>query len=354
MRLQQLRDDLTRRDWDDGVDGTVRVAIVGVGHFARTAALPAIAESDYCEATVLVSGSAEKARRVADEAGVERAITYDEYGDGVAADAYDAAYVVTPNALHLPHVEAAAARGKAVLCEKPLEATVERAERLVYACEDAGAPLMVAYRTRFDPVVRRVREFVRGGGVGEPIQVHGDFTIEVISDRRGPDQWRLDPDLSGGGALMDVGVYPLNAARFLLDADPEAVTGTTSGDGPFADVDEHVAFGVEFPDGVTGAFTANFSGFRDSRLSILGTEGRIEIERAFDYARPRRVRAELEGARISFDGPLTDEIREEFDYFARCLLAGESPGPDGQDGLNDMRTMAAVYEAAERGERVEL
>ncbi|WP_101297835.1 D-xylose 1-dehydrogenase Gfo6 [Halegenticoccus soli] len=352
--LRELRDDLARRDWDAGADGTVRFAVVGLGNFSRRVVLPSIADADYCEATTLVSGSAEKARAVADEVGAARGITYDEYADGVARDAYDAVYVATPNALHLPHVETAADLGKAVLCEKPLEATVERAESLVYACEEADVPLMTAYRMQVDPTFRRLREFVRDGGVGEPIQLHGDFSIRVISELRGPDQWRLDPDLSGGGALMDVGVYPLNAGRFLLDADPVSATGVTSGAGPFAEVEAHVAFGLSFPDGVTGSFTANFDGFRDSRISVLGTEGRIEVERAFDRARSRRVTVDAADSRVEVDGPAVDEIRKEFDYFAHCLLAGEPPEPDGQDGLIDVRTMAAVYESAERGELIEL
>ena len=152
------------RDWDTRPDGTVRLAVVGVGGFARGVVLPSIADADYVEPTVLVSGSPDT-EAVAEDRGCDL-IGYDAYADGALADAYDAVYVATPNALHLPHAETAAGLGKAVICEKPLEATAGRAERLVAACDDAGVTLMTAYRMQTDPVMRRLRAFIAAGGTG--------------------------------------------------------------------------------------------------------------------------------------------------------------------------------------------
>ena len=334
--------DVRERDWDTGADGTVRLAVVGCGGFARGVVLPAIDACDYVEATVGVSGSADNREAVA-EHGLETT-DYDDYADGALADAYDAVYVATPNRLHLPHVETAADHGKHVICEKPLEATPERAERAVDTCERAGVRLMTAYRMQADPLVRRLREFIDDGGVGTVQKLAGDFTFPVLLGSRGPDQWRLDPELAGGGALVDVGIYHLNTARFLLDADPERVSGHTRTGGPFEGVDEHVTFRVEFAD-ATGTFTASFSGHSNADFTMYGTDGIVRLSDAFQPGRDRRLVVETD-ARYELTGAGGDEIREEFDYFAHALLTGREIAPDGRDGLTDVRLLDAVYESA--------
>jgi xylose dehydrogenase (NAD/NADP) len=345
MALPSSVEALTERDWDTEPDGTVRLAVVGVGGFSRHAVLPALADADYCRPSVLVSGSLEPSDPLVDEHGV-RVIDYDAYGAGEASDAYDAVYVATPNARHLPHVETAAALGKPVLCEKPLEATVERGEQLLAACADAGVTLMTAYRMQTDPVVRWLRSFVADGGLGELTTLHGDFTYPTLGGSRGPDQWRLDPALAGGGALADVGVYPLNTARFLLDADPTELRGVTASTGAFSDVDGRVAFLAAFPGDVSGAFTASFTGPTDTHLTVAGSEGRARLEDAFQVRTDRTLRLETADGNAVFEGVGVDEVREEFDYFAHCVLTNRQPEPDGEDGLADLRAMRAVYRDA--------
>jgi xylose dehydrogenase (NAD/NADP) len=347
-------EDLTGRDWDTGASGTLRMAVVGVGGFARKYALPAIRDADYCDATVLVSGSPTEAQSVADEFDVSTVVDYEAYDDGEAAAEYDAAYVATPNAIHRQNVETAASLGKHVLTEKPIAATVAGAEDIVETCRDAGVRLMTAYRMQTHPVVRRIRTFLRDGGIGDPVHLHGDFTTPVLAGSRGPDQWRLDPELAGGGALMDVGVYPLNTARFVLREEPTGVSATACGDGPFDGVDERVAVQLSFGERITGSFTASFSGYGDSRLSILGENGRIELEPAFRGEVPRTLTVDVDGTEISFECPAAREVREEFDYFAHAVLTGGDIEPDGDDGLADVRIMRDAYRAAERGTRVDL
>jgi xylose dehydrogenase (NAD/NADP) len=351
--FEELSTGRTERDWDTDPDGTVRMAVVGVGRFARRLALPAIDASDYCALTTLVTGSPDARGDLAAEFGASEVVDYEAFRSGAAADAYDAVYVVTPNRLHLPNVEAAAEQGKGVLCEKPLEASLDRAERLVAACADAGVTLMTAYRMQTDPLVRRLREAIRTGELGDVVKLHGDFTSPLLSGSRGPDQWRLDPHLAGGGALYDIGVYPLNTARYLLDAEPTAVEATTTTTGPFEGVDERVAFQVRFPNDVVGSFSASFSGYAGSTLTVHGTEGTVGLSDAFTPRRSRRVVLER-GPRTTFEGVGGGEVREEFDYFAHCVLAGSPPEPDGEDGLRDMRVMDAAYESAATGERVRL
>jgi len=343
------------RDWERPVpDAPLRIAVVGLGWFGREIAIPGIERADHCELGAVVSGDREKAERVAAESGADSALTYDEYADGAGTDAYDAVYVVTPNALHLPHVETAADHGKHVICEKPLEATADRAREVVSVCEDAGVTLMTAYRMQATRSVRWVRDRIGAGVVGDPVQVHGEFSFDLLADGD-PDQWRLDPDMAGGGALVDIGVYPLNTARFLLDADPVAVGADTVENPPHFDgVDEHVAFQLSFPDGATASCTASYGASAANRLSVLGTEGRIVLEPVFDVDADRTITVERDGSSVSVDAAEPSEVAEEFDYFATGALTGMEIEPDGADGVVDVEVIEAVYESAESGRRVSL
>jgi xylose dehydrogenase (NAD/NADP) len=350
----------SHRDWQrlDPTDvEPTRVAVIGLGWFTKERALPALEDSDFCVPSVVVSGSSEKAERIATETeGCETGLTYDAFLDGEATDEYDAIYVVTPNALHLDYVEAAAEFGKAVLCEKPIERSVERAERLVAACEDAGVPLMIAYRMQTEPAVRRARELVEEGAVGEPQAVHGTMSQRLLERiNPDPDQWRLDEWLAGGGALFDLGVYPLNTGRFLLDEDPVAVMGRTkSTHEAFDEVDESASFTVAFPEDVHASCFASHNARQASSIAVVGTEGRVEVSPAFFQDQNRSLHVSRGDGRMSVEFDRVDQMREEFDYFAHQVRAGEDLHPDGRHGVVDMRAMEAVYESESTGAWVDL
>lgn len=348
-------DEFAHRDWQSAEEGTVRYALVGLGWWTTAEAIPAIRDAELCETTVLVSSSTAKAEEIADEQGVAHGISYDDFHDGEAADAYDAVYVATPNATHLGFVETAADLGKAVCCEKPMEATVERAEQLVAACEDAGVPLMIGYRMQTEPAIRRGRELLREGFVGEPRLVHGNNSQSLLSMIPNPDQWRLDPDLSGyGTSVMDLGIYPLNTARFVLDADPVAVQARmTSVHDAFADVpDEISAFTIEFDDGTLATCTASQNAFGDSTLRIVGTEGKLDYQPAYHMETDLALSRAETTADLST--PDANQMTELFDYFADRLLTGAEVHPDGEHGLLDMKAIRAIHEAAESGEVVDV
>lgn len=355
MALEDAFSNFMRRDWQrEPVDGTIRLAVIGIGAFARQRALPAIAEGSHCETTMLVTGSPGRVSDVARQSDVEHVVDYDAFLAGDHTDAYDAIYVAAPNALHGRYATAAAEFGKHVLCEKPLEISVDRARNVVDACEDAGVTLMTAYRLQTEPTVRRTRDLVRDGVIGEVVQVHGGFSHPLL-EHASPDTWRLDPDLAGGGALVDLGIYPLNTIRFLLDCEPTDVFATTHSEGgPFEEVDEHVAFQLEYETDATASCTASFDAHASSALELVGTEGMIDIESPFGGVVPQEMTVESGDMRMEYTGPRIDEVREEFDYFAYCVLTGTDPEPDGEDGLADLRTIEAAYESAETGSRVDL
>ncbi|WP_436923576.1 D-xylose 1-dehydrogenase Gfo6 [Halosimplex amylolyticum] len=344
------------RDWRTDATGTVRFALVGIGWWTSEYVLPVIAELDHCTTTTVVSSSTEKTDRVRDEYDtVEHGLTYEAFADGEAADAYDAVYVCTPNATHLEHVEAAARHGKAVLCEKPMEATVERAESIVEACEDHDVPLMVAYRMHTEPAVRRARELVREGVIGEPQLVHGENSQPLLRMIENPDQWRLNPDLTGyGTSVMDLGIYPLNTARFILDADPVQVQSTMASEHEaFDEVPDEVAtFSVVFDDGTHAACSSSQNAHDHTRLEIVGTDGRIELEPAFHMETSLTV-AQGETT-VDVETEQVDQMAEEFEYFAQQVLADEPLYADGEHGLLDMKAVRAIHEAAESGETVDI
>ena len=360
MEIEDVIGSQCRRDWehtDAAAAGTVRVAAIGLGWFTRGRALPALADSDRCEPTVLVSGSAEKAERVAAEfEAVERTLTYEEYAAGVSTDAYDAVYVCTPNAFHLDHAAAAADHGKHVLCEKPIERDSDRAEDLVGVCDDADVELMVAYRMHTEPTVRRAKELIDAGYVGDPVAVRGDMSQRLLERvNPDPDQWRLNAELAGGGALFDIGLYPLNTARFLLDADPVAVTGTTgSTHDAFDAVEETVACSLRFPGGVTAACFASHNARQSSSITVTGTEGQVRIEPAFFQDQDRKLQLSRGDSRAEIEVERVDQMREEFDYFADRLRSDADIYPDGRHGVVDVAVMEAVYEAADRDTWVEV
>lgn len=352
-------DEFTRRDWEtldpDAVTDPVRVAVIGLGWFAREWALPGIARSAYTEASLVTDIDADTVESVTADRDVIGA-TPEEFRSGAVADAYDAVYVATPNATHLEYVEAAATQGKAVLCEKPVEATLDRARRLVDACDEAGVPLMVGYRMQTDPAVRRLRDLLDAGVAGDVVGVHATMSQTMLGELGGDDdQWRLDPELSGGGALMDLGVYPLNTTRFVLGADPVRVSGRTRSEhAAFADVDEHATFRLAFPGDVDALCTVSQNAQHASRLEVTGTDARVIMDPAFYEREDRGFAVVRDGTRVDVEFDQVHQIEAEFAYFGHQLLAGEPFHPDGEHALTDMRALDGIYESAETGRPVAL
>jgi xylose dehydrogenase (NAD/NADP) len=355
MELKSYFEEFAERDWETAEEGRVRYAVVGCGWFAEEFALPSIARGGLCETNAIVSSDPATADQFATEYDAEATLTYDEFHDGVATDAYDAVYVCTPNVTHLEHVRAAANLGKDVLCEKPLEIDADRTEQLIAACEDAGVTLMTAYRQQAEPAIRRLRTLIGDGLIGEPVYAIGDFSITLLGRDADTDQWRLDPEMAGGGTLVDLGIYPLNTLRFLIDEDPVSVSAETkTSDERYAGVEEHISFQVSFPGRTSAAFASSYGATLDDQLTVVGTEGKVEIDPAFFPEVERTFHVEREGMTMSLSGGDVSGIDEEFEYFANCVLTGTEPDPDGQDGLVDARAMDAIYESAETGRRVEL
>ncbi|SNR60858.1 D-xylose 1-dehydrogenase Gfo6 [Halorubrum vacuolatum] len=355
MEIAAYFEDFTKRDWQSDPEGTLDVAVVGLGNWALNHALPAISEAAHCELTTVVTSNEHAGQEVAREYGIDHVLNYEEYSDGVANSVYDSVYVVTPNGTHLEYVQTAARNQKAVLCEKPLEATTSRAEELVGVCDRHDVPLMVAYRMQVDPAVRRARELIRDGLIGDPVHVYGNNSVQLLEDFPDADQWRLNPDLVGYGvSVSDIGIYPVNTTRFLLERDPRFVQASAvSPTDVFQDVpDERCSFLVEFEDGIQSAFTSSQNAYSESHLTVVGTKGTVELSPAFHLETELTI--QRGGTETSTSFEWINEMVEEFEYFADHVLSGRSIGPDGRHGLVDMYTLEAIYDSIEQGRRVEI
>lgn len=186
------------------------------------------------------------------------------------------------------------------------------------------------------------------------VQIHAAFSNPLL-EHAGVDTWRLNPDLAGGGALVDLGVYPLNTIRFLLGPDPVAVMACMySVDEPFANVDEPVAFQLEFPSAVTASCTASYNSHATSGLRVVGTEGMVSVSSPFGGVVPHDIYVECGDVGMEYKGAPSDEVLEEFDYFRYCVLTGTDPEPNGDDSLQDIITVDTIFDAAEAGRAVEI
>lgn len=360
MTLPAFDREIGARDWDLRSGEPVRMAVVGLGWFSTGVAIPAIEAAQSTTVSVLVTGSPAEARTldVADSATV---LSYADYHDGKASEAYDAVYVATPNSRHLEAIETAAANGKDVLSEKPLDVSTERAQSAVEACESASVSLMVAYRMQFDPAVRALKGLLQDGLIGRVQLIHGTFSFPTLS-MSGPDTWRFDPDIAGGGPLIDLGVYPINTTRYLLESEPNAVSAvTTTPTDPFKGmedtgqgaIEENIATVLDFGDAVA-TFTASFNAEMNSALEFVGTEGRLAIDPAFEVDEQRTITYTAGEESVTLTPEPQNEITETVEYFAASLENEDLTAATGRDGRQDLHIVEAAYESRRTGETVDL
>ena len=324
-------------------------ALCGLGELSTRQIAPALQETEYCRLAGVITDSPAKAAEWRSRYGFpERSVyTYDTM-HRMADDAdIDVVYIVTPNALHLEHAVAAAKAGKHVFCEKPMEISTDRCQQMIDALKAADRRLAVAYRCQFEPHhlecirIARAHEF----GVLKAIDAYFGFQAE-------PSGWRLKRALSGGGPLMDVGIYALQATRYITGEEPTWVSGITTAGDParFSEVEESVLWQARFPSGAVAHCGASFNCAPLGYLRAVAERGWFALEPAFDYQGIRGSRSD--GKLIDF--PSINQFAAEMDDFARCIVEKIPSRVSGEEGLRDVRIMTAIYESARSGRPVEL
>ncbi|QEH32262.1 Glucose--fructose oxidoreductase precursor [Aquisphaera giovannonii] len=333
-------------------------AVVGLGELALHQVLPAFGRAKRCRLAALVSGDADKARAVASQYGIGRENLYDYKAyDRLADDpAVDVVYIILPNSMHLEFTSRAAAAGKHVLCEKPMATSAADCEAMIAACEKAKKQLMIAYRCQYEPHHREAIRLARSGELG-PLRL-----IEATNGQNQgpPGQWRHRKALAGGGSLPDVGIYCLNAARYITGEEPSEVSAqvlTDSSDPRFAEVEDRIAFQLKFPSGVLADCRSYYSAHESRRCRVMAERGWIDMDPAFSYQglRMKVARVERGAEHVSeVRLPSPDQFAAEMDHMAERAARGERPHTPGEEGLQDQRIIEAIYRAAREGRPVPL
>lgn len=334
---------------------TIGYAVVGLGWISQAAALPAFANATRnSRLTALVSGDADKRRGLADRYDLPESATfdYDDYDACLDREDVDAVYIAVPNHLHREYTVRAAEKGVHVLCEKPMAPSPEDCRAMIDACRGSDVRLMIAYRLHLDPAHMRAVELASSGAIGEPRAFNATFTEQV-----GEGNSRLVSVEKGGGPVFDVGIYCINAARYLFRAEPERVWATRitrKGDRRFEESEEMATCVLTFPAERHAAFTCSFGAAPVSAFRLAGTEGDLRMEdNAFHFQGDRELRLSGKNdAREAF--PASDQFGPQLAYFSDCILEERDPEPDGEEGWIDVMLIRALYESMESGRQVEI
>ncbi|HEY0553566.1 MAG TPA: Gfo/Idh/MocA family oxidoreductase [Thermoanaerobaculia bacterium] len=334
-------------------DGRIGYAIVGLGRIALEEMVPAIVQSKRSKVTALVSGHPEKAAAVAREYGIDPRNIYDykNYEEMRNNPAVQAVYIALPNSMHAEYTVRAAQAGKHVLCEKPMATSSRDCQRMIDACKAAGKKLMIGYRQQCEPYNREVIRRARAKDFGDLKLI----TADNGQNQGDPNQWRLKRALSGGGSLPDVGIYCLNATRYITGEEPVEVFArmwSTPGDPRFKEVEETMTFELRFPSGVLASCTCGYGNHRLQRYAVAGSLGWAELSPAFGYRglRLRTARAEGKIERVTEEQlGQPNQFTLEIDHFSRCLAEDRAPHTPGEEGLADVRIIEQLYASAGAG-----
>lgn len=324
----------------------IRYAVVGLGHIAQAAVLPAFAHAKNSRLTAFVSGDPVKLAKLARKYGVENNFSYDDYDDLLGSGIIDAVYIALPNSMHYDYALRALERGVHVLCEKPLTTSSRDAEELVRAADESGARLMTAYRLHFERANLEAAEIVRSGRIGEPRFFNSSFSLQLK-----PGNIRADKSL-GGGPLFDLGVYCINAARHFFREEPEEVFAFSSRghDRRFASVDEMTSAILRFPEGRLAQFACSFGASPVTWCEVVGTKGSLRLTNAYEYVEDIELEVTLEsGRKESKLFVRRDQFAPELLHFSECIQRGRKPEPDGREGLADVRVIEALLASSKSG-----
>ena len=325
-------------------------ALAGLGSLSTHQIAPALQKANFCKLTGIITGTPAKAEHWKAQYNIpDKNIYHYENMDKMADNPdIDVVYVVTPNGLHAEHTIKAAKAGKHVLCEKPMEVSPEKCQQMIDACKAANRMLAVGYRLHFEPnhleCVRLGREKV----FGNLKLIEAEYGFRIGD----PKQWRLNRALSGGGPLMDVGIYALQAARYLSGEEPVSVSAVATNTDPvkFKDIEESIAWQLKFPSGVIASCDTsyNFNGL--DRFRVFADRGWYELAPAYGYGGIQGRRSD--GKWTTF--PPMDHFAAEMDDFAQCILNNQPTKVPGEEGLRDLKIMMAIYGSAQTGKSLSL
>ena len=334
----------------DEPDKKLGFALCGLGSLSTNQIAPALQKARNCRLAGIITGTPAKAEKWKAQYNIPEKNIYNYETMHRLADNpdIDVVYVVTPNALHAEHTLKAAKAGKHVLSEKPMEVSVQKCQQMIEACKDAGRKLAVGYRCQFEPHHRECMRLAREKVFGDIKIIEAGFGFRIGD----PTQWRLKPGLAGGGALMDVGIYALQATRYLTGEEPITVSAMETKTDPvkFKDVDESIVWQLKFPGGIMAYCSTTYLVNGINRYTAYAEKGWFGLEPAYSYGGIRGRRSD--GKEIIAEE--IDQFAAEMDNFAQCILTNATSKVSGEEGLRDIRILMAVYESIKTGQPVKL
>jgi predicted dehydrogenase len=328
----------------------IRYAVVGLGDLAQVAVLPAFKNSPNSELVAIVSGDAEKRRKLGKKYRLEHVYSYEEYGSALAE--VDAVYLVLPNHLHRDYAVRAAEAGVHVLCEKPMAVTEEDCKAMIEAADTHDVKLMIAYRLHFEEANLEAIRLVKARKLGNPRIFNSTFAQMVLERNIRV----TEPVEKGGGPVYDMGIYCINAARYVFQEEPTAVLAFSANNGEkkFQKIDEMTSVLMRFPEERLATFTCSFGAADVSRYTVIGTKGFLTAEPAYDYSIGLKHHLTIGEKTTTRTFPKRDQFAAALIYFTDCILKNKEPEPSGWEGLADVSIVRAIYESARTGKTVEL
>jgi predicted dehydrogenase len=325
----------------------VRWGVLGCSSTAIGKVIPAVQSSANVEVIAISSRNMEKAKENARVLGIKSA--YGSYEELLADPDVDAVYIPLPNSLHCDWTVRAAKTGKQVLCEKPAAMSPEECEQMMKACQKNQVFFMEGFMYRFHPQHQRVKEIIGSGVIGTVKLMRASFSFPMAARHS---KIRLSKEL-GGGALMDVGCYCINACRFILDAEPIRVFASAEMS-PDGQVDTLLVATLEFPENVKGVIDCGLTMTRRHAYEVVGTEGKIDVPAAFVPTEETSITITKEGMKQEERFEAINQYRLEFEHFSECIIQRRSPRFLLQDALSNSKVIVALRRSMNDGKPVSL
>jgi predicted dehydrogenase len=330
----------------------VRYAVVGLGHISQTAILPCFQHCKSSKLTALVSNDNEKRSVLSQKYGVKNTYSYNEYEACLESGEVDAVYIALPNHLHKEYTVRAAKAGIHVLCEKPMAVTPEDCEQMIQACDDNQVRLMIAYRLHFEAANLEVIHLIHDTKIlGEP-----KLFQSTHSQAANYPNIRTLPTHQGGGPTYDIGVYDINASRYIFQDEPLSVfaENTRSHHPSLKEIEESVSIVMKFPNNRLASIIYSFRTTDTDTYRVIGTKGDLILNPAYTYHGDKQLTLTIEENKDQRTFQSSDQFAAEVEYFSACLLSGQTPEPSGLEGLADIRIVDAILKSAQERRVIEL
>ncbi|WP_264537677.1 Gfo/Idh/MocA family protein [Flavobacterium sp. N1736] len=339
----------------------INIALCGLGNYAGLLA-QGLQVSEYCKLAGIVTGTPSKAEAWKKQYNIpeKNIYNYQNFDEIIHNKDIDLVYVVVPNGLHKEFVIRAAKAGKHVITEKPMAVSVKDCEEMIKACNDANVQLAIGYRLHFEPYHLEIKRLGQNKVFGQVRFIEAslgyktyDTTSKAKVDKNDRSEWRLTKALSGGGPLMDLGIYCIQSARYVLGEEPIAVTaqfGTVNDKDRFSETEESISWQMEFPSGAVANCNTS-CGFYIDRFYATADEGFFELSPALSYGPFTGKTSEKE---LKF--PVINQQKTQLDEICKVLIENKKLPSHitGEEGKKDIKIINAIYKAAEQGKRVVL